>query len=190
MIDTNVVELQKETTKYSTTGKAIAIKREYSDGSYSDTFFKYSDEDGENSKVEATATCTYDSLQRKISETLVIDHKSGNPSISNIPSITIQYEYRKKEKENMLDEINSVKITCQSEYGCCITQITYSVSCACAIWQEVLLDGVLIGREMIAVNSKSHRTIISKLMGYFTEDIRMTSKGLEVIVTSSYKFWS
>lgn len=186
MIDTNTAQLQKETTRYNTSGKAIAIKREYSDNSYSNTFFKYSEQDSENNKIEATSTCVYDSLQRKISETLVIDHNSENPSISNIPNITIQYEYRRKEKDNMLDEVNSVKITCQSNYGCCTAQMIYSDKCIC---QEVLLDGVLINREMLELNNKSHRSISSKLMGYFTEDVKMTSRGLEVVVTSSYKFW-
>lgn len=180
MATENAVYLQKENKEYDETGKVIFIERRFSDKSFNKVFFKYLQKD--NRKDEIIITHKYDAQQRKIGESLLVKASSGS---SIIPDLSIEYSYQEKEKSFMLDEIKSVKITCNSKYGQCITNIRYADG---FIHQEVYIDNELMTQEIITWVDESHRVIRSPLMGYFDEKIKDTSKGIEVIITAQDNF--
>ena len=177
----NVVYLQKEIKEYDENSKVFFIERQFSDKSFNKVFFKYFAED--NRKGEIIVTHKYDAQQRKIGEVLVV--KVHNSESFIIPDLSIDYSYQEREKSSMLDEIKSVKITCNSKYGHCITNIRYTDG---FIHQDVFIDNELINQEIITWVDESHRVIRSPLMGYFDEKIKDTSKGIEVIVTAQDNF--
>lgn len=181
MATENTVYLQKENKEYDENGKVIFIERQFSDKSFNKVFFKYFADD--NRKDEIIVTHKYDAQQRKIGEKLVV--KPSNSESSMISDLSIDYSYQEREKSFMLDEIKSVKITCNSKYGHCITNIRYADE---FIHQEVFIDNELINQETITWVDESHRVIHSPLMGYFDEKIKDTSKGIEVIVTAQDNF--